>query len=1052
MTDVQTDADSTESRADGLLENLSGAILWEVEAGTLRLSFLSESAAALLGAPDPAWEADAGLLKKHVHSEDWGRFLETLYQAATEGGVRRCEHRLLRRDGSLLWAQTTVQRSSRSNGTLLLTGLSVDISTVKQRELELHDAEFHSRLLFENIRDYGVFMLALDGSVATWSPGAQRLKGYRSDEAIGLPLSRFFPVEEVHKGTPQRLLEQATLERRAEYEGWMLRKGGESFWASLTLSAVTDDKGRLRGFSNVARDLTERRRTELALKESEEHFRRLVESQDYGVFMASPTGIVESWNRGAQRLSGYRSHEVIGTPMSRLFPADVGEKGLTERLLTEAGRLGRADYEGWLVRKGGETFWGLVTVSSVEDESGYLRGFSLLTRDVTERRRTEMELRRSEQYFRLMVDSVQDYGVFMLSTEGVVETWNQGAQRLKGYRAQEAIGAPLSRFFPPEENAKGTPERLLAQALEGSATYEGWMLRKGGGRFWALVTLSAVEDEAGHVQGISNVARDLTDRKRAEDAMRHSEERLRLLIDSVHDYGVFMLSPSGTVASWNPGAERMKRYRAEEIIGAPFSWFFTPEQVKAGIPEQLIQRATAEGHAEFEGWMLRKGGVPFWASLTLSAVMDAEGHLRGLSNVARDLTERMRAERSMTFLAEVGRVLADSLDYHTTLDRVAQLATRDLAQVCIVEMLVGSTLQRVAVAQVDASLEALVHDAVRRAMPGQSETQLSPGVARVVQTGQSELLPEVSNAGQLGEALGLEDPDILRTLGTKSYLCVPLTARGKTFGGMVFVAAAGRHYAAADLFLAEELGRRAALAMDNARLYEQAQQASRMREDVLAVVSHDLRNPLGTIRAGASQILAETRDDARHAKTARTAERIGRASERMLHMIRDLLDFSSIEAGQLRIEAAEHEVSELVSEVVEMLHPIAAEKDIHLQRDEGTSHLRVRCDRERIIQVLSNLIGNAIKFTAGGGSIVVRSRGELDRVIFSVTDTGSGISPEERVHVFDRYWQAQKEHRESLGLGLAISKAIIESHGGTLWVESAVGVGTTFFFTLPVGS
>jgi len=1053
MSDVQTDADPTEGQAEGqaegrLLENLGGAIVWEAEAAAVRLSFISESAAAMLGAPDMPWETDAGLLKKHVHPEDWGGFLETLYQAAAEGGVHTREHRMVRLDGSTLWVQTVVQRSRRSNGTLLLTGLTVDISRLKQRELSLREAEAHSRLLIENIRDHAVFMLALDGSVATWNPGAQRLKGYRAEEAIGTPLSCFFPAEEVEKGTPRRLLERAELERQAEYEGWLIRKDGDTFWASLTLSAVTDEKGRLRGFSNMARDLSQRRRTEQALRESEEHFRLLVESQDYGVFMASPTGVVESWNRGAQRLSGYRPHEIIGTPMSGLFPPDVGQQGLLERLLTEAARVGRADYEGWLVRKGGEAFWGLLTVSAVEDESGHLRGFSLLTRDVTERRRTEQELRRSEEYFRLLVDSVQDYGVFMLSTEGIIESWNQGAQRLKGYRAQEIIGASISRFFPPEEIAKRTPERLIEQALlEGRATYEGWMLRKGGARFWALVTLSAVEDEAGNLQGLSNVARDLTERKKAEDAIRESEERFRLLIDSVQDYGVFMLTPDGKVASWNTGAERMKRYRAEEVIGEPLSLFFPPEQGGKGLPEQLIQRAAAEGRAEYEGWMLRKGGIPFWGSIILSAVMDEEGHLRGLSNVARDQTERMRAERAMTFLAEVGRVLAGSLDYQTTLDRVAQLATRELAQACIIELLVGSTLQRVAVAQAHGPLEGLVPKAVQH-LP--SEAQLSPGVARVVQTGQSELIPEVSNATWIGEALGLEEPNRLRDLGVRSYMCVPLTARGKTVGAMVFVAAPGRQYAADELLLAEELARRGALAIDNARLYEQAQAAIGTREEVLAIVSHDLRNPLGAIKAGAAQILAETRGDAQRARTAKTAERIARASERMLHMIRDLLDFSSIESGKLRIELAEHEVADLVTEVVEMLQPIAAEQGVRLEKDVEPSHLKVRCDRERVMQVFSNLIGNALKFTGQGGSVTVQSGGERDRVVFRVTDTGPGISEEDRAHIFDRYWQAKKG-RESLGLGLAISKAIIESHGGTIWVESTVGVGTTFFFTLRAG-
>jgi signal transduction histidine kinase len=477
--------------------------------------------------------------------------------------------------------------------------------------------------------------------------------------------------------------------------------------------------------------------------------------------------------------------------------------------------------------------------------------------------------------------------------------------------------------------------------------------------------------------------------------------------------------------------------------------FFPPEQVKKGTPEQLIQRAVAEGRAEYDGWLLRKGGVPFWGSVVLGAVRDEEGHLRGLSNVVRDQTERMRAERAMSFLAEVGRVLAGSLDYQTTLDRVAQLATRELAQACIVELLVGSTIQRVAVAQSDGALGGLVPSTVRH-LP--SEAQLSPGVARVVRTGQSELIPEVSNATWIGEALGLEQPNTLRDLGVRSYMCVPLTARDKTMGAMVFVAGPDRQYAADELLLAEELARRAALAIDNARLYEQSQTAIRTREEVLAIVSHDLRNPLGTIQAGATQILAETRGDEQRAGTARTAERIGRASARMLHMIRDLLDFSSIQAGKLRIELAEHEVAELLTEVIEMLQPLAAEKGVRLEKDAELSHLKVRCDRERIMQVFSNLLGNAIKFTREGGSVIVRSRGERDRVVFSVSDTGSGIAEEDQAHVFDRYWQAEWKGRESLGLGLAISKAIIESHGGTIWVESTVSVGTTFFFTLPAVS
>ncbi len=933
MTDTQAETHLARSRADELLRQLRGAILWEVDAATVQLSFASESAAVMLGYPPAQEVAEEILFQKHVHPEDWGRFLEMLHRAAAEGGLHSCEHRMVRLGGSILWVQSSVQRSSRSNGRLFLAGLTVDIS---------------SRLL---------------------------------------------------------------------------------------------------GSSSMARELTQRKQAEQALKEREEHYRLLVESQDYGVFMVSSTGTVQSWNRGAQRLEGYRSHEIIGSPMSGLFPADVVDSGRPERLLKDAARLGRADYEGWLVRKGGEAFWGLLTASAVEDEHGHLRGFSILARDVTERRRTEQELRRSEEYFRLLVESVQDYGVFMLSTQGTIESWNQGSQRLKGYRAQEVIGTPISRFFPPEVTEERIPERLVEQALlHGSATYEGWLVRKGGARFWGLVTLSAVEDEHGNLRGLSNVARDLSERKKTEDALRESEERLRLLIDSVHDYAFFMMTVDGRVAGWNPGAERVKGYKAEEVMGKSYFMFFRPEEVKKGVPAQLMQRAVAEGRAEYEGWIVRKGGVLFWGNLILGAVRDSEGHLRGFSNVARDLTERMRSERAMSFLSDAGTVLAGSLDYHTTLDRVARLATRELAQACIVQMLVGPLIQPVAVAHVDRGQEPLVQKAVR-SLPVQSA--LEHGVAHVIYTGRPELLSEVSEAGWVGEALGLEDPGLLRALGVSSYMCLPLTARGKTFGAMSLLAAPGKHYLADDLLLAEELARRAALAIDNARLYEQSQAAIRMREEVLAVVSHDLRNPLSTIRVAADKLLSATHGDERRETTIRAAEKIKRASDRMLHMIRDLLDFSSIEAGQLRVEPAEHDVDALLTETFQMLHSIAEGSGVRLEKDLDASGLKVWCDRERVMQVLSNLIGNAIKFTGQDGSVTIGARSQGDQVLFSVRDTGPGIAEEDRVNVFDRYWQGKRPTRESLGLGLAISKAIIESHGGTIWVESTAGQGTTFFFALP---
>lgn len=395
--ELDTEAPSPTDHAREALQDVAAAIVWESDAAGVQFAFVSESAGGLLGYSAEEWQAEPGFLRRHVPTEDWCELLATLYRAAVEGGQQSCRHRLIRRDGSMLWAQTSVGRSRHSNGVPVLAGLTFDISELKRTEERLREGEFIARMLVENLRDYGVFLIGADGRVETWSTGAQRLKGYRAEEIVGEPLARFFPPDQIEKGQPGTLFAQAELDQQATYVGWMVRKGGTQFWARLTLTVIRTPDGRLRGYSNLAMDMTEPKRIEQELRENEEQFRRLVESQDYGVFMVSPEGHIQSWNRGAQRLQGYRAHQIVGAPIASLFPeAAPGGPDTSGRLLGAAERLGNSDYEGWLVRRDGSRFWGLLTASSVEDGAGHLRGFSILARDVTDRRQTEEALRESE--------------------------------------------------------------------------------------------------------------------------------------------------------------------------------------------------------------------------------------------------------------------------------------------------------------------------------------------------------------------------------------------------------------------------------------------------------------------------------------------------------------------------------------------------------------------------------------------------------------------------------------------------------------------------------
>jgi PAS domain S-box-containing protein len=263
-------------------------------------------------------------------------------------------------------------------------------------------------------------------------------------------------------------------------------------------------------------------------------------------------------------------------------------------------------------------------------------------------------LRDSEDRFRLLVESVIDYGIFILDLGGHISSWNAGAQRMKGYSAEEIMGQHFSIFYKPEEVASGKCELELEIAdREGRFEEEGWRVRKDGSLFWANVVITKISDPSGRLLGFGKVTRDLTERRRAEDELKRSEERLRLLIASVKDYAIFILDPGGHIATWNTGAERLKGYSAEDIIGRHFSQFYPEEDVRAGKCEMELAVAQRDGRFEDEGWRLRKDHTRFWANVVITPIYDADRTLVGFAKVTRDLSERKRHEEERLELARV---------------------------------------------------------------------------------------------------------------------------------------------------------------------------------------------------------------------------------------------------------------------------------------------------------------------------------------------------------------------------------------------------------------
>ena len=393
-------------------------------------------------------------------------------------------------------------------------------------------------------------------------------------------------------------------------------------------------------------------------------------------------------------------------------------------------------------------------------------------------------------------------------------------------------------------------------------------------------------------------------------------------------------------------------------------------------------------------------------------------------------------------LADTSARLYSSLEYEKTLDAVVQVAVPLLGDISVLDMLTDDgRIQRVAVHMADASKHPNA-DRIRQFAPApESRTPQ----AQVLRSGEPIIVESFESFADNPRHV-----DTLKEFGVCSIMVVPLIARGRTLGSLSLVSAeSGRRYHVGDLALAKEIGLRASIAIDNARLYARAQRATDARQALIAIVSHDLKSPLASVLLS-TDLLLKPAALQEPVAAKRLVDVIARSARRMNRLLSDLLDITSIEAGHLSVNKDRHECAPIIREAIEQHAAAAERKALRLESCLPGEAFEVYCDRDRVLQVLGNLIGNAIKFSVGG-TIKVGAQAHGRETLFSVADAGPGIASDEKLLVFDWYWQASKTAALGTGLGLSISKGLVELHAGRLWVEDTPGGGATFFFALPVG-
>jgi len=762
---------------------------------------------------------------------------------------------------------------------------------------------------------------------------------------------------------------------------------------------------------------------------SEESFRLLVESvKDYAIFMLDPNGRVASWNEGARRIKGYEAAEIIGQHFSKFYREEDIATGLCEHELEIARREGRFEDDGWRVRKDGTLFWANVVITALRNSRGELVGFGKVTRDMSDR----------------------SYRTFIQATHALMWTCDP--------KGRPSADSPTWRAFTGQSVQEWESERAfepivapdrekLEAAFRQSTRFEieARVKRHDGDTQWMCIRGVPMFNTASTLREWFCAAIDITEQKDAEAERERARQELATTLASIGD-AVIVTNASGAVTYMNPVAERLTLSRLDSAQGKALHDVFpiVNEETRRPVPnpvDRVLREGVIVGLANHTV-LVRSDGSDLPIADSAAPIRDANGDLYGVVMVFRDVSAEKRAADRRAFLLRAGEVLMASVDHHDALQSVARLAIPRFADMCLVSLSESRGPSTVAVAHVDPLME--------------PETHALSAIGHV-RSERPELKRNVDEAFLDEVATGPEHRQELAELQLRSLVIVPLQGRERTLGTMIFgYNESNRQYDETDLHFVEDLARRAGLIIERrqlererADLLERAESANRAKDEFLATLSHELRNPLTTI-VGWAKMLARSDMPEQYRTQVRAIERNATAQSRL---IEDMLDLSRIMSGKLRLEMTQTNVKQVISDAIESQRRAASAKmvDITTRLDDG---LDTFADPIRLQQIVTNLVSNAVKFTPEGGKVGVVAARDGERIAITVTDSGEGIDPKRLGAIFEPFKQedaSTTRRHGGLGLGLAIVRALVLAHGGTVHARSeGKGQGASFIVELPL--
>jgi PAS domain S-box-containing protein len=657
-----------------------------------------------------------------------------------------------------------------------------------------------------------------------------------------------------------------------------------------------------------------------------------------------------------------------------------------------------------------------------------------------------------EECFQTLIAELEDYAIFLLDPDGIISTWNKGAQRIKGYLAEDVIGKSHKLFYTAEDREARMPEKLINLAIQnGKVIHEGWRVRKNGEHFWGNVTITALHNDKGGLTGFLKVTRDLTERRNAEiaqytytqqleknnEALRKSEERYHKMVAEVQDYAIILLDPTGIVLDWNKGAQKVKGYLPEEIIGKSFKLFYTPEDLKQNFPERLLHEAVVKGSTLNEGWRMRKDGTRFWGSVSITALHGSHGEITGFSKVTRDLTvQKIADDQLREFANELkskNEILRKSEErYHRMIDEVQDYAILLLSKEGNIENWNSGAMHIKGY-----TAEEIVGKHFRIFYPSEDAVRGLP-----------EQLLEI--ARRTGRAT--HEGWRVRKNGTRFWGNVVITALHDDDHNIVGYTKVTRDLT--DRKKAEDTLRENAIALDQKN--KALENLNSELSSFVYVASHDMKEPLRKIQTYVSMF-----DEQLSERGKTYLERIGSSAARMQSLIEDLLSYSQVSNDSSAVE--ELDLNQLLDTVKHDLEvPIAQRKAIV----QSSTLPKIKGVRFQLYQVFLNILSNALKFSKEHevpqvkihADVVSRSAELPPRLAglnqsyhhITIRDNGIGFEAENSNRIFEVFQRLHPKHTYSgTGIGLAIVKKVMDNHNGLVMAESQPGSGAAFHLYFP---